>query len=350
MTTPPGSPDSRRAARNAAVPPERTRRSSAPSGRRFRLRPFRLHPFRLRSVPLGVGSVGAVLAVALLAGFGGALAAPRAQMSAPASAATPPPPAASVIPAPGHSDAPLTEAALCDRPEVQAALASGDDGAVVAAAGGGEGMRQAVIRGIAPCINLRDPAHVWFVVNKAMPMEPIDYAPVDWAAPADVPLGNLAAVRTDVASTVTAMSEASIAAGTGQLGMQNGYRGYSVQQRIHDQRVASLGKEAGERLAARPGFSEHQSGIAMDVFGCTPGCSSSEQFGSTATYGWVVEHAWEFGWIIRYEDGQTPITGYDPEAWHLRYIGPELAAAYHAGGFHTLEEFFGLPAAPGYVD
>lgn len=289
--------------------------------------------------------------MAAVAGIGGALAAPRQGSSQNAAeTVTPPPPAATAIPVPTRSEVALAEVALCDRPEVQAGLAAGDDSAVIGAAGGGEGLRQAVIRGIAPCINLRDPSHVWFVVNKAMPMEPIDYAPADWVAPSNVPLGNLAAVRTDIAPTVTAMSEASVAAGIGRIGMQNGYRGYSVQQRIHNDRVASLGKEAGERLAARPGYSEHQSGIAMDVFGCTPGCSSSEQFGTTATYQWVVEHSWEFGWIIRYEDGQTPITGYDPEAWHLRYIGPELAAAYHAGGFHTLEEFFGLPAAPGYLD
>ena len=103
-------------------------------------------------------------------------------------------------------------------------------------------------------------------------------------------------------------------------------------------------------LAARPGHSEHQTALAVDVFACDPGCGSSEQFGGTALSAWVVENGWQYGWIVRYEDGYTPITGYDPEAWHLRYIGPELGAAYHAGGFHTLEEFFGLPAAPGYVD
>lgn len=326
MTSATGSPESRRAARNSAP--------RSPSARR-----------------LAAASVVVALAVAAVAGIGGALAAPRQGSSQNAAeTVTPPPPAATAIPVPTRSEVALAEVALCDRPEVQAGLAAGDDSAVIGAAGGGEGLRQAVIRGIAPCINLRDPSHVWFVVNKAMPMEPIDYAPADWVAPSNVPLGNLAAVRTDIAPTVTAMSEASVAAGIGRIGMQNGYRGYSVQQRIHNDRVASLGKEAGERLAARPGYSEHQSGIAMDVFGCTPGCSSSEQFGTTATYQWVVEHSWEFGWIIRYEDGQTPITGYDPEAWHLRYIGPELAAAYHAGGFHTLEEFFGLPAAPGYLD
>ena len=327
MSSATGSPESRRAARNAARPPRRVRR-------------------------LAAASLGAALVVAAAAGIGGALAAPRTGSSASstATAPEPAPPAATTIPAPARSEEAAPETAFCDRPEVYAGLAAGDDPAVIAAAGGGEGLRQAVIRGIAPCINLRDPAHVWFVVNKAMPMEPIDFAPAGWVAPDRVPLGNLAAVHTEIAPTVTAMSEASVAAGAGQIGVQNGYRGYAVQQRIHSQRVSALGKEAGERLAARPGYSEHQSGIAMDVFGCTPRCSSSEQFASTATYAWVVEHAWEFGWIIRYEDGQTPITGYDTEAWHLRYIGPELAAAYHAGGFRTLEEFFGLPAAPRYPD
>lgn len=261
-----------------------------------------------------------------------------------------PPPAASALPVPQRSDKLQAAPTLCELPEVQAALAAGEDSSVIAAAGGGEGFRQVVMSGQAPCIDLQDPRHVWFVVNKTMPMKPIDFTPYDWVAPAGMPLGNLAAARTDIAPTLTAMSDASVAAGAGRIGVQNGFRGYSVQQRIHAQKVAQLGRDEGERLAARPGYSEHQSGIAVDVFGCTPGCSSSEAFGGTSTYTWVVEHGWEYGWIVRYEEGQTAITGYRPEAWHLRYIGPELGRAYHEGGFHTLEEFFGLPAAPGYLD
>lgn len=289
-----------------------------------------------------------VLLVALVAVVAGAVGAGTA--ASPSPSASPPPPVATALPVPVRTEVPQAAPELCEVPEVQAALAAGDDAAVIAAAGGGEGFRTAVVDGAAECIDLRDPARVWFVVNKATPMEPIDYAPYDWVAPPGVPLGNLAAVRTDIAPSVQAMSDASVAAGAGTIGVQNGYRGYSVQQRIHAQRVAELGQVEGERLAARPGYSEHQSGIAMDVFGCTPSCSSSEQFGSTSTYTWVVEHGWEFGWIVRYEEGQTAITGYQPEAWHLRYIGPELGAVYHDGGFRTLEEFFGLPPAPDYVD
>ena len=63
----------------------------------------------------------------------------------------------------------------------------------------------------------------------------------------------------------------------------------------------------------------------------------------------MAENGWRYGFIVRYEPGQTAVSGYDSEPWHLRYIGPQLAAAYHDGGFHTLEAFFGLPAAPNYL-
>jgi D-alanyl-D-alanine carboxypeptidase len=107
--------------------------------------------------------------------------------------------------------------------------------------------------------------------------------------------------------------------------------------------------EEADRSSARPGFSEHQSGLAGDVVGCDGSCGSLDDLAGTAQGQWIVAHAWEYGWITRYEDGYTPVTGYIPEPWHLRYIGPELARAYHDGGWHTLEEFFGLPAAPTYL-
>ena len=81
---------------------------------------------------------------------------------------------------------------------------------------------------------------------------------------------------------------------------------------------------------------------------CNSGCAAIESFGGTPQGAWVAANAWRFGFIVRYEDGYTPITGYEWEAWHLRYIGPELAQVYHDGGFYTLEDFFGLPAAPTY--
>src|SRR5690606_5906481 len=97
------------------------------------------------------------------------------------------------------------------------------------------------------------------------------------------------------------------------------------------------------------GFSEHQTGLSLDVVACSNGCGEIEAFGGTAESAWIAEHAWEHGFIVRYEDGVSDTTGYVPEPWHLRYIGPALAAAYHESGCHSLEEFFGLPAAPDYA-
>lgn len=301
---------------------------------------------RRRVVAVGIAAAVVIAGgLALVRGLDDAAPQDPAAPSVPVPTAAP---WATAIPVPQFTGSPAVTPTLCERPEVMQALAAGDDAAVIAAAGGGEGFRRAVVDAAAPCIDLRDASHIWFVVNKALPVEPIDYAPYDWVAPSGTVNGAQAAVRPDIAPTLAEMAAAATAAGAGRLGVQNGYRGYTVQQRIHAQRVAEFGREAGERLAARPGHSEHQTALAVDVFACDPACSSSEQFGGTALSQWVRSEGWRFGWIVRYEEDRTAITGYDPEAWHLRYIGRDLAAAYHDGGFHSLEEFFALPAAPAY--
>jgi Tol biopolymer transport system component len=63
---------------------------------------------------------------------------------------------------------------------------------------------------------------------------------------------------------------------------------------------------------------------------------------------WLAANAWQYGFLLRYPSGLTPITGYAFEPWHYRFIGTELAAEMHLTGVQTLEEFFGLPAAPDY--
>jgi len=72
-------------------------------------------------------------------------------------------------------------------------------------------------------------------------------------------------------------------------------------------------------------------------------------FGNTEAGIWVAENAWRFGYLVRYEQDQTPITGYTYEPWHLRYVGKELAERYKMGDYKTLEEFWGLPPAADYL-
>ncbi len=112
--------------------------------------------------------------------------------------------------------------------------------------------------------------------------------------------------------------------------------------------MAVGGVAEADRESARPGFSEHQSGMAVDIVPCNGSCKTLDDVAASPQGAWVRDHAWEFGFITRYAEGRESVSGYEPEAWHLRYIGPELARAYHEGGFTTLEEFFGLPAAPTY--
>lgn len=241
-----------------------------------------------------------------------------------------------------------TAADPCAEPAVLQAIASADDAATIAGFGGGESFRAAVVAGNAPCISLDDPSHVWVVVNKARPLAPIDFAP---ASLADIPLPmttGSSRARADVAEAVGSLAAAAEAAGAGRIGANNGYRSYDLQVRTHAAHVDNRGQADADAASARAGHSEHQTGLALDLVACSPACGEIDAFGGTPQGAWVAEHAWEHGFIVRYEEVGTAVTGYKPEAWHLRYVGTELAAAYHHGGFHTLEEFFGLPAAPEY--
>ena len=236
----------------------------------------------------------------------------------------------------------------CGDDQVIAALAAGDDVATVRAFGGGVEFRAAVVGGSAPCILLDDPDRIWVVVNKHRPLRPESFAP---ASLADIDLQATSRsneLRPEVTAALEAMAAASRDAGAGVLGINNGYRSYDVQTRTYGSHVRSKGQSGADAISARPGFSEHQSGLAFDLIACASRCGTHEAFGETRQVDCVAANAWRHGFIVRYEQGETGTTGYLPEPWHIRYIGEELAAAYHHGGFHTLEEFFGLPPAPDY--
>lgn len=237
----------------------------------------------------------------------------------------------------------------CSDSGVVEALAAGDNEAAIAAFGGGLAFRDAVVVGNAPCIGLTDPARPWAIVNKTLSLNPVDYAPAPLvSAPVEntTPSNQL---RGDAASALGEMAAALNNAGAGVLGMNNGYRSYRLQAATHAGHVQSRGQDGADLISARPGFSEHQTGLAVDVVSCGSGCGEISAFGNTSESVWVAEHAWEYGFIVRYEADVTSTTGYVPEPWHLRYIGPALAAAYHESGCRSLEEFFGLPAAPDYA-
>ena len=228
------------------------------------------------------------------------------------------------------------------------ALAAGKDEDVVTAFGGGAAFRGAVVDGVAPCVDLGDPHRLWVVVDKKRPLNPLDVEPTELVAPADMQRTVDGRLQPAAAEALTALVAAAAQEGVGAIGLNSAYRSFASQTRTYNGYVNSLGRDAADQQSARPGFSEHQTGLATDVAACDSGCGAIESFGGTRQGAWVAANAWRFGYIVRYESGYTDITGYEAEPWHLRYIGPELAKAYHDGGFHALEDFFGLPAAPGY--
>ncbi|UYK39768.1 M15 family metallopeptidase [Microbacterium terricola] len=257
-----------------------------------------------------------------------------------------------VLPAPRIEAAPQSGQAepgadICEQPGVRDALDAGDDAAVIEAAGGAAAFRDAVAGGKADCISLGDPERIWLVVNKTRPYDPLDHRPADLTAVSGV--RNLAGgfLRADAGTALTAMVTA--ARSVGELAMESGYRSFATQTATYAGQVSARGAEHADLVSARPGYSEHQSGLTLDVVACNGGCGTLDDLAGTPQGEWVAAHAWEYGWIVRYEADRTGITGYLPEPWHLRYIGTDLAAEYHEGGWHTLEEFFGLPAAPDYL-
>lgn len=192
---------------------------------------------------------------------------------------------------------------------------------------------------------------LWVVVNKKRPLIPLNYAPVTskpkFALPStNNPYGRQLAKPAALAIVI--LANAMRAEGAGDLVLNSGYRSFGEQTYVHNRQVQRFGLEAGEALAARPGYSEHQIGLAADVSALGQGCVIQFCFGGTVGGKWLRENSWRFGFIVRYPKGKTPITGYDYEPWHLRYVGTALSRQMRKDGVTVLETFFGLPAAPAY--
>ena len=190
-------------------------------------------------------------------------------------------------------------------------------------------------------LSLDDPTSSWVVSNKTRPLVPLDYAPTDL-----VSLGGRYQLRAEAAQAMRAMLAGAAAHGL-TITVQSAYRSYDYQVGVFTAQVARFGQTKAEIQVARPGYSEHQTGLAADVGG--GGCDIDRCFGTNDEGRWVAAHAAEYGWVVRYPDGKTDVTGYRYEPWHVRYVGVPLATELQRTGTATLEEFFGLPAAPAYV-
>lgn len=115
----------------------------------------------------------------------------------------------------------------------------------------------------------------------------------------------------------------------------SGFRSYLTQKNLYQSYVNRDGQAAADTYSARPGYSEHQTGLAFDMN------NASSSFNNTKEAKWLAENCYKYGFIIRYPQGKESITGYQYESWHIRYVGTDLAKAIHDTDL-TLEEFFGI--------
>ena len=123
------------------------------------------------------------------------------------------------------------------------------------------------------------------------------------------------------------------------LSITSGYRSYQYQKTLFNNYAARDGIEAASRYSARPGQSEHQTGLALDLSSQSGKCTLSTCFKDTDEGKWLKENAWKYGFVLRYPEGKEEITGYMFEPWHFRYVGKKEAKKIQDSGL-TIEEYY----------
>ncbi|MEX2014855.1 MAG: M15 family metallopeptidase [Candidatus Saccharimonadales bacterium] len=147
-------------------------------------------------------------------------------------------------------------------------------------------------------------------------------------------------LRSEAAAAAKTMFEEADKAGF-DLILASGYRSAQLQEILFNSYVARDGLEAASKYSARPGTSEHQTGLALDVTTKSRECYLEICFAETPEGKWLKKNAHKYGFHLRYQKGKETVTGYQFEPWHFRYVGNDLAKILYDSG-QTMEEFFGI--------
>ena len=118
------------------------------------------------------------------------------------------------------------------------------------------------------------------------------------------------------------------------------YRSFAYQKNLYDYYANTEGKDYADQYYARPGQSEHNSGLAVDV---TLDNENFNEIEKSPHYQWLLDHINAYGFILRYEEDKVPVTGYNYESWHLRYVGKDAAEEITKQGL-TLDEYIARKA------
>lgn len=180
---------------------------------------------------------------------------------------------------------------------------------------------------------------IWAIVSKTHQIS-IDYIPINLKIPAVATRTDKStderSVRADIETPLVNMFAAANTDGN-QLMIGSGYRSAALQAIYFNSLANSIGQEAANQSVARPGESEHQTGLAVDITTVSRNCYLDECFAETSDGQWLANNSYKYGFILRYPKGKENITGYRYEPWHFRYVGIDLATALHESGL-TLDQ------------
>lgn len=186
----------------------------------------------------------------------------------------------------------------------------------------------------------QEPERLLAVVSRTRPVDPLDYVPPDLVRWRDGPYE----LRAEVAEHLGRLVDDAAAAGLG-LRVISGFRSYRTQAETHASWVRRRGRRAAEAVSARPGHSEHQTGLAVDVDSTDGFCYLDACFGDTPEGRWVGRHAHRHGFVLSFPRGTRHRTGITYEPWHLRYVGPTAAGRMRRWGVALLADYVSAPHA-----
>ncbi len=196
--------------------------------------------------------------------------------------------------------------------------------------------------------SLTEPSSSWVIVNKKNAI-PLTYAP-DLVVP-DIKLRlNQAEEQMQISRTAEPAFKEMFQNAKNDgitLVFGSGYRSSVLQKQFYDSYKVRDGQDAADTYSARPGHSEHQTGLSADITSPGGECHLEICWEDTPEGKWINNNAYKYGFILRYPKDKQTITGYQYEPWHVRFVGKELSDEIHNTG-QTLEEFFNLPHAPNY--
>ena len=121
------------------------------------------------------------------------------------------------------------------------------------------------------------------------------------------------------------------------LVINSAYRSYEDQEEISNTYLKSYGQSYVDKYVAKPGYSEHQTGLAFDI-----GSRNSKTFVNSKEYGWLKDNAHKYGFILRFDKRYEDLTGFKNEPWHYRYVGKEIAQYIYEHNNMSLEEYYVL--------